>query len=84
VASNNRRLTIPLLPLDGAKIKDQLMQTPKFSQRRRNHIHAIALDFHKRVCREEMARVNFLTAGERKKYLNRLRRRIGRLAANKP
>jgi hypothetical protein len=59
------------------------MRTRKSSQHRRNHIQAIALEFHKRAFGEEMARVNFLAVGERKKYLNRVRQRIGRLAANR-
>lgn len=37
------------------------------SQRRTSELKAIAMEFHKRAFGEEMARVNFLPVGERKK-----------------
>ncbi len=39
-------------------------------------IHQIAVEFHRRAFGEEMARVNFLPLGERKKYLARIRQRV--------
>lgn len=59
------------------------MRTPKSSSHQRKEIQAIALEFHKRAFGEETARVNFLTVGERKKYLNRIRQRIGGHAAKR-
>ncbi len=59
------------------------MRPLKSSQRQRTELQAIALEFHKRAFGEEMARVNFLPLGERKKYVNRVRQRKDRLAAKR-
>jgi hypothetical protein len=59
------------------------MRASKSSPLQAKDIRAIALEFHQRAFGEEMARVNFLTVAERKKYLYRLRQRTGRAAANR-
>jgi hypothetical protein len=50
----------------------------KTSRRQKTELQAIVLEFHKRAFGEEMARVNFLPIGERKKYLDRVRQRKDR------
>jgi hypothetical protein len=53
------------------------------SRRQKNAIQAIALEFHRRAFGEEMARVNFLPIGERKKYVSRVRQRKDRPATKR-
>jgi hypothetical protein len=55
------------------------MRPSKSSQRKKIELQAIALEFHKRAFGEEMARVNGLPLGERKKYMNRVRERKARV-----
>jgi uncharacterized protein YnzC (UPF0291/DUF896 family) len=45
---------------------------------RRRYLQSIAFEFHRRAFGEELARVNFLPATERKAYLARIRERVSR------